>query len=39
MFAGSIAVESRVGTGTTVTITLPIPAQRSIDARTGVAAP
>ena len=29
MFAGSIAVDSKVGTGTTVTVTLPIPAQRS----------
>ena len=31
MFAGSIAVDSKVGTGTTVTVTLPIPAQRSAD--------
>jgi len=31
MFAGSIAIDSKVGTGTTVTITLPIPAQRSIN--------
>src|SRR5213082_4187909 len=31
MFAGSIAVDSKVGVGTTVTVTLPIPAQRSLD--------
>ena len=31
MFAGSIAIDSKVETGTTVTITLPIPAQRSIN--------
>lgn len=31
MFGGSIAVQSKVGTGTTVTVTLPIPAQRSVD--------
>jgi signal transduction histidine kinase len=39
MFAGSIAVESSVGTGTTVTINLPIPAQRSVDAATGAPTP
>jgi signal transduction histidine kinase len=33
MFAGSVAVESTVGTGTTVTVTLPIPAQRAVDSR------
>ena len=31
MFAGSIAVDSKVGAGTTVTVTLPIPPQRSVD--------
>jgi signal transduction histidine kinase len=31
MFAGSIAVNSKVGVGTTVTVTLPIPPQRSVD--------
>src|SRR5881394_879837 len=31
MFAGGIAIDSKVETGTTVTITLPIPAQRSIN--------
>jgi len=31
MFAGSIAVNSKVGAGTTVTVTLPIPPQRSLD--------
>ncbi len=31
MFGGSIAVQSKVGTGTTVTVTLHIPAQRSVD--------
>src|SRR5881296_4480410 len=31
MFAGSIAVDSKVGVGTTVTVTLPIPPQRSVD--------
>ena len=33
MFAGSVAVDSTVGTGTTVTVTLPIPAQRVVDSR------
>src|SRR3989454_886948 len=33
MFAGSVAVDSTVGTGTTVTVTLPIPAQRGVDSR------
>ena len=33
MFAGSVAVDSSVGTGTTVTVTLPIPAQRAVDSR------
>src|SRR5438034_1011565 len=33
MFAGSVAVDSTVGTGTTVTVTLPIPAQRAADSR------
>jgi signal transduction histidine kinase len=31
MFAGSIAVDSKVGVGTTITVTLPIPPQRSVD--------
>ena len=31
MFAGSVAVNSKVGVGTTVTVTLPIPPQRSVD--------
>ena len=31
MFGGSIAVNSKVGVGTTVTVTLPIPPQRSMD--------
>ena len=31
MFGGSIAVNSKVGVGTTVTVTLPIPSQRSVD--------
>lgn len=35
MFAGSIAVQSKVGAGTTIAITLPIPAQRSVDPRPG----
>jgi signal transduction histidine kinase len=35
MFAGTITVESVVDVGTTVTITLPIPAQRSPDTATG----
>jgi signal transduction histidine kinase len=34
MFAGSIAVDSKVGVGTTVTVTLPIPPQRSVDRAT-----
>src|SRR5882672_2940981 len=33
MFAGSVAVDSTVGTGTTVTVTLPIPTQRAVDSR------
>jgi signal transduction histidine kinase len=33
MFAGSIAVHSKVGAGTTIAITLPIPAQRAVDPR------
>ena len=33
MFGGSIAVDSRPGGGTTVTVTLPVPPQRSVDAR------
>jgi signal transduction histidine kinase len=32
MFAGRIAVESALGKGTTVTVTIPIPPQRSVDA-------
>ena len=32
MFAGGIAVESALGKGTTVTVTIPIPPQRSVDA-------
>ncbi len=31
MFGGSIAVDSKLGVGTTVTVALPIPPQRSID--------
>jgi signal transduction histidine kinase len=31
MFVGNIAVESTLGSGTTVVITLPLPAQRTID--------
>ena len=31
MFGGSVAVNSKVGVGTTVTVTLPIPPQRSVD--------
>src|SRR2546429_180298 len=37
MFAGSVAVDSTVGTGTTVTVTLPIPAQRGVDSRSETA--
>ena len=33
MFGGSIVVDSRPGGGTTVTVTLPVPPQRSVDAR------
>src|SRR6266566_4054633 len=33
MFAGSVAVVSSNGTATTVTVTLPIPAQRVVDSR------
>ena len=33
MFGGTIAVESVVDVGTTITITLPIPVQRSLEAR------
>jgi signal transduction histidine kinase len=32
MFAGSIAVDSTVDKGTTITVTIPIPTQRSVDA-------
>jgi len=32
MFGGAITVESRVDVGTTVTVTLPIPAQRGAEA-------
>jgi len=35
MFAGSIAVNSKVGAGTTITVTLPIPTQRSVDPQPG----
>jgi signal transduction histidine kinase len=31
MFVGNIAVESTLGSGTTVVITLPLPTQRTID--------
>jgi len=31
MFAGSIAVDSRVGAGTTMIVSLPIPSQRSVE--------
>jgi signal transduction histidine kinase len=34
MFAGNVTVDSRLGGGTTVTVTLPVPPQRSIDTRT-----
>ena len=34
MFAGNINVESRPGGGTTVTVSLPVPPQRSLDTRT-----
>jgi signal transduction histidine kinase len=33
MFAGSIAVDSKVGAGTTMTLRFPIPPQRSVDQR------
>lgn len=33
MFAGSIAVESTLGRGTRITLRLPVPPQRSVDAR------
>jgi hypothetical protein len=33
MFGGHVAVESTVGVGTTVTMTLPIPPQRSAEPR------
>jgi len=35
MFGGSIAVDSKIGVGTTVIVTLPIPPQRSIDVTGG----
>jgi signal transduction histidine kinase len=35
MFGGSIAVDSNIGVGTTVIVTLPIPPQRSIDVTGG----
>lgn len=35
MFGGAITVESAVDVGTTITVTLPIPAQRSPDASAG----
>jgi signal transduction histidine kinase len=34
MFAGNINIESRPGGGTTVTVSLPVPPQRSLDTRT-----
>jgi len=33
MFAGSIAVDSKLGAGTTMSVRLPIPPQRSVDQR------
>src|SRR2546426_9266016 len=33
MFAGSITVDSKVGAGTTMSVRLPIPPQRSVDQR------
>jgi len=35
MFGGTIAVDSAPGAGTTVTASLPIPLQRSVDPRLG----
>src|SRR5213076_2455497 len=33
MFGGTITFDSRPGAGTTVTVTIPVPPQRSVDAR------
>jgi len=33
MFAGSITVDSKLGAGTTMSVRLPIPSQRSVDQR------